>query len=106
MQAPIEHRSERPRMAVGVDYLAHFKEMWRRAMAGFKANSGPGDILIFAPELRTSTIYYARVSPTPPVDSSKKATATPNPFSTQRSPTKPSKNAFRRTGDGGIESRA
>ncbi len=63
MQAPIEHLSERPRMAVGVDYLAHFKEMWRRAMAGFKANAGAGDVLIFAPELLASTIYYARVFP-------------------------------------------
>lgn len=63
MQAPIESADVRPRMAVGADYLAHFKEMWRRAMAGFKTNANTGDIFIFAPELLRSDIYYARVFP-------------------------------------------
>lgn len=63
MQAPIESADARPRMAVGADYLAHFKEMWRRAMVGFKTNASTGDILIFAPELLRSDIYYARVFP-------------------------------------------
>ena len=63
MQAPIESIDAKPRMAVGVDYLAHFKEIWRRAMRGFQANAGPGDVLVFAPELLRSDIYYARVFP-------------------------------------------
>jgi hypothetical protein len=61
MQAPIEAATGRPKMAVGADYLEHFKQMWRRAMAGFKAHSGVGDVLIFAPELLRPDIYYARV---------------------------------------------
>lgn len=61
MQAPIEDGASRPRMATGVDYLAHFREMWIRAMGGFLAHAGPGDLLIFAPELLRAEIYYARV---------------------------------------------
>jgi hypothetical protein len=63
MQAPIESPDQTPAMALGVNYLAHFKEMWRRAFAGFKQNAGPGDLLIFAPELLRPDIYYARVFP-------------------------------------------
>lgn len=64
MQAPIEDSSNRPRLAVGEpDYLADFKRMWTAAMAGFKKNASPGDVLIFAPELLSSKIYYARVFP-------------------------------------------
>ena len=63
MQAPVEEADATPRMALGADYLAHFKRMWSRAMAGFKANAGPGDVLVFAPELLRPEIYYARVFP-------------------------------------------
>jgi len=64
MQAPIQNSLDRPLMAVGEpNYLEHFKEMWRRAMAGFKQNAGPGDTLIFTPELLSPSIYYARVFP-------------------------------------------
>jgi hypothetical protein len=61
MQAPIGSVDGCPRMALGANYLEHFKEMWRRAMSGFKQHAGPGDVLIFAPELLRADIYYARV---------------------------------------------
>jgi hypothetical protein len=65
IQAPIESTHGIPKMAaVGeVDYLSHFKEMWKRSMAGFKKNAGSGDVLIFCPELLRSGFYYARVFP-------------------------------------------
>lgn len=64
MQAPIQDTINKPLHAVGeVDYLEHFKEMWTRSMAGFLGMAGPGDVLIFAPELLKSDIYYARVFP-------------------------------------------
>jgi hypothetical protein len=63
MQAPIERIDQRPRLAQGEarDYLADFKTIWRRAMGGFKSHADKGDFLIFAPELLTSQIYYARL---------------------------------------------
>lgn len=63
MQAPIEAIDATPRMAAGCDYLQHFKKLWSRAMAGFQANAGPGDVLVFAPELLRPAIYYARLFP-------------------------------------------
>lgn len=63
MQVPIDGCNERPLQATGGDYLADFKEMWTRAMTGFLRNAGPGDVLIFAPELLTPRFYYARVFP-------------------------------------------
>jgi hypothetical protein len=63
MQAPIETLSEKPRAAVGVDYLEHFREMWIRSMEGFLSHAGRGDVLVFAPELLRPEIYYARVFP-------------------------------------------
>jgi hypothetical protein len=51
-------------MAHGVsDYLADFREMWTLAMRGFLGGAGPGDVLIFAPELLSGTHYYARLFP-------------------------------------------
>lgn len=47
--------------AVDSSYLLHFKELWTRAMLGFLRNALPGDVLIFAPELLSSTHYYARL---------------------------------------------
>jgi len=65
MQAPIQTPDARPQMAVegARDYLSDFKEIWRRAMAGFKSNAARGDVLIFTPELLCPDIYYARVFP-------------------------------------------
>lgn len=65
MQAPIEDANARPILALegARDYLADFKTLWIRAMRGFKANAGPGDILVFAPELLTPLYFYARVFP-------------------------------------------
>lgn len=67
MQVPIDaDLSARPRQAHGpVDYLAHFRELWTRAMQGFLHAADPGDALIFAPELLASTHYYARKCPAP-----------------------------------------
>ena len=44
-------------------YVGHFREMWTRSMVGFLRDAQPGDYLTFAPELLTSTIYYARTLP-------------------------------------------
>jgi hypothetical protein len=60
IQAPIENLHDKPRLAHGADYLADFRQMWTRSMAGFRRHAGPGDVLIFAPELLTSLYYYAR----------------------------------------------
>jgi len=62
MQMPIDDTSNRPAAAMGMaNYLADFRTMWTRAMQGFLANAGPGDILVFAPEILAPTYYYARV---------------------------------------------
>jgi len=62
MQMPIDDTASRPAAATGMaDYLADFRAMWTRAMRGFLANAGPGDILVFAPEILAPTYYYARV---------------------------------------------
>jgi hypothetical protein len=63
MQAPVDTLNDTPHLAVGRDYLADFREMWTLAMRGFKTCAGAGDLLIFAPELLASHIYYARVFP-------------------------------------------
>lgn len=65
MQVPIDATlAAKPRMAHGgADYLAHFREMWTRAMTGFRRHAAPGDELIFAPELLRADIYYARKFP-------------------------------------------
>lgn len=63
MQAPIDELRSKPRLAHGADYLAHFREMWTRAMLGFLRRAAPTDELIFAPELLRSEIYYARKFP-------------------------------------------
>lgn len=53
MQVPLADPSMRVAMQ-------HYREMWTRAMAGFLRNAGPGDYLIFSPELLRSSINYAR----------------------------------------------
>jgi hypothetical protein len=65
MQVPIGRDiNSRPPQAHGtIDYLAHFKELWTRAMLGFLRHANPGDVLIFAPELLPGTHYYARLFP-------------------------------------------
>jgi hypothetical protein len=65
MQVPIDaDLSARPLQAHGpANYLEHFKELWTRAMLGFLKSAGPGDVLIFAPELLFGDIYYARLFP-------------------------------------------
>lgn len=52
----------RPPLAYGhADYLAHFRDLWTRAMRGFIQSAGPGDVLVFAPELLSGAYYYARM---------------------------------------------
>jgi hypothetical protein len=46
---------------VGQPFVAHFRELWTASMTGFLKSAGPGDLLIFAPELLASGIYYARL---------------------------------------------
>lgn len=41
-------------------HLAHFRAMWTRAFAGFLAGAAPGDVVVFAPELLSPKIFYAR----------------------------------------------
>jgi hypothetical protein len=65
MQVPVGlNPARRPLQAHGAtDYLAHFRQLWTLAMAGFLSNAAPGDVLIFAPELLAGTYYYARLFP-------------------------------------------
>lgn len=65
MQVPIgTDLQARPGQAHGnVDYLADFRTLWTLAMRGFLRSAGPGDTLIFAPELLDGTYYYARLFP-------------------------------------------
>lgn len=62
MQVPIGDTLED---ALQRDYVQHFREMWTRTMAGFLRNAGPGDVLVFAPELLQPGINYARTFPGP-----------------------------------------
>ena len=64
MQVPIDDIESRPAAAVGVvDYFADFRTIWTRAMRGFRNYAGPGDVLVFAPELLGGAHYYARLFP-------------------------------------------
>ena len=64
IQVPVDDATSRPLQAHGgVNYLAHYKEIWTRAMLGFLRAAAPGDTLIFAPELLSGTYYYARLFP-------------------------------------------
>ena len=64
MQVPIDKTNSRPAAAVGVvDYFADFRTIWARAMRGFHNYAGPGDVLVFAPELLGGAHYYARLFP-------------------------------------------
>ena len=47
-------------------FVEHFRTMWSAAMRGFLTSAGPGDYLVFAPELLHPSIYYARTFPTGP----------------------------------------
>ncbi|MGC4031676.1 MAG: hypothetical protein QM754_08080 [Tepidisphaeraceae bacterium] len=42
------------------DFVAHFRDMWTRAMAGFLKHASAGDYLVFAPEILTPFYYYGR----------------------------------------------
>jgi sugar phosphate isomerase/epimerase len=44
-------------------YIAHFKQLWTAAFAGFLATAKPTDFICFTPELLHPEIYYARVFP-------------------------------------------
>jgi hypothetical protein len=49
----------------GLAHVDHFRTMWTRCMAGFLDEAGPGDVLVFAPELLPASIHYARTVPGP-----------------------------------------
>jgi hypothetical protein len=63
IQAPVDDLVSKPALAHGADYLAHFRELWTRAMLGFLRHARGGDDLIFAPELLRADKYYARKFP-------------------------------------------
>ncbi|WP_010108369.1 hypothetical protein [Verminephrobacter aporrectodeae] len=65
MQVPISREwTQRPPQAHGVvDFLAHFRDLWGRAIRGFLQHAGPGDVLVFAPEILSGAHYYARCFP-------------------------------------------
>ncbi len=52
-----------PRAQGAIDYVQHFRKLWTQSILGFLTNASPGDVLIFAPELLSSTNYYARLLP-------------------------------------------
>jgi len=41
-------------------YIAHFKQLWTAAFAGFLKSAAPKDFICFTPELLHPEIYYAR----------------------------------------------
>ena len=41
-------------------YVAHFRELWSAAFAGFLKRAGLGDYILFVPELLSPRIHYAR----------------------------------------------
>ena len=41
-------------------YVAHFRELWSAAFAGFLVRARAGDYILFVPELLSPRIYYAR----------------------------------------------
>ena len=64
IQMPVGDATARPLQASGeVDYLADYKLLWTRAMAGFLKTAVPGDFLILCPELLSRRYYYARTFP-------------------------------------------
>jgi hypothetical protein len=60
MQVDIGDGNKKIPQVSAANFLAHFREMWTRAMAGFLKSARPGDYLIFAPEILAPYIYYAR----------------------------------------------
>jgi sugar phosphate isomerase/epimerase len=42
-------------------YVGHFKAMWTASFAGFLKSASSGDYFLFAPELLSPRIYYARL---------------------------------------------
>jgi len=61
MQVDVGDGGTQVPQAFGIhDFMAHFREMWTRAMVGFLAPAKAGDYLVFAPEILAPYIYYAR----------------------------------------------
>ncbi len=64
IQVSIGTGKNRPPTAHGVaDFLEDFKSLWTHTMVSFLRNAGPGDCLIFCPELLSGAYYYARSFP-------------------------------------------
>ena len=49
----------------GRPHVTHFRLMWTRCFEAFKRDAGPGDYLVFAPELLAPRIFYAATFPGP-----------------------------------------
>lgn len=47
-----------------LEYVMHFKEMWKRSFLGFLKTAKPGDYICFTVELLKADIFYARTIPT------------------------------------------
>lgn len=62
IQAPVNEALDAPPdfSSCQTNYVSHFREMWIRAMRGFKTHAGPGDVLILAPEILSPRHDYAR----------------------------------------------
>lgn len=52
---------ERNQLCDEVKHVEHFREIWTRCFRAFLNAAGPGDIIVFAPELLPPRIAYARV---------------------------------------------
>lgn len=48
-----------------LEYVNHFKEMWKRSFLGFLKTAKPGDYICFTVELLKANIYYARTVVSP-----------------------------------------
>jgi len=66
MQVDIGDGTEPAPQEFGLNpFVVHFRDMWTRVMRHFRRNAGPGDYLVFAPEILYPRIYYARMFPGP-----------------------------------------
>ena len=48
---------------INLEYVNHFKKMWKRSFIGFLKTAEPGDYICFTVELLKAEIFYARTIP-------------------------------------------
>jgi len=64
MQIPLTARETgEPLDDAATPSVAHFRRFWTQAARGFLTHAGPGDVLVFAPELLPAMINYAQTVP-------------------------------------------